>query len=343
MRLREITEARRNPEMNPKHSFTNEMVRRLKDSDFIPNTNVQNAFVSFTSLEKLGINPSSEYYTPIGIYAYPLKYVYNEIGEKDTTWLPFAGEKPYANFFSLSDNATVLISTKFSLQMYDEYNDKLAAIFGDEEVNELVDASPKEAEVKTLFGRFWYTTYKLSKRHGKNAPSYWNGLMRKLGVDAVLDLGEGVIHDNEPTQIVIFNPRVVMDVERIKNVRTKEMHDFSTSFGDVARRGDAKEISKWIFDNRYEKKVLDKVPPKLLWIAIKDNPNILKYVDLPQEYQRKIVDEMPQHLSLFSRLSRETMEYALGKGMAEQLSRDPVFMALEWSRNMINDALGNNQ
>lgn len=343
MRLREITEARRNPQLNPKHSFTNEMIRRLKDADFLPSTNVQNAFVSFTSLEKLGINPSTEYYTPVGIYAYPLKYVYNEIGEKDTAWLPFAGDKPYANFFSLSNDANILITTKFPLQLHDDLIDQLAEIFGDDEINELVDEAPKEAEVKTLFGRFWYVTYKLAKKHGKSAPAYWNGLFRKLGIDAVLDLDEGVIHDNEPTQIVIFNPRVIDEVERIKNVRTKEMQDFSTGFGDVARRGDTKEIAKWIFDNRYEKKVLDKIPPKMLWIAIKDNPNMLKYVDLPQEYQRKVVDEMPQHLSLFSRLSRETMQYALSKGMAEQLSRDPVFMALEWSRDMINDALGKNQ
>ena len=49
-------------------------------------------YVSFTELEKLGINPQSHYNTPLGIYAYPLKEMYENI---DRDRIPFAGENPW--------------------------------------------------------------------------------------------------------------------------------------------------------------------------------------------------------------------------------------------------------
>ena len=66
MRLHELVEARKNPEANPKISI-NQAVAQAKDQ---PNT-----FISFTEIDKLGINPKSKHETPIGIYAYPIKYV----------------------------------------------------------------------------------------------------------------------------------------------------------------------------------------------------------------------------------------------------------------------------
>ena len=49
-------------------------------------------YVSFTALEKIGINPQSHYNTPLGIYAYPLKEMYSSI-EQDR--IPFAGNEPW--------------------------------------------------------------------------------------------------------------------------------------------------------------------------------------------------------------------------------------------------------
>lgn len=340
MRIREITEARRNPDLNPKHSFTDEMMRRLKESDFIPRTHTQNAFASFTSLEKLGINPSSEFDTPIGIYAYPLKYVYQEIGDKNTTWLPFAGDKPYVNFFSLKDNANILITTKFPVEVLDELYNKLYDIFGEEEVDELVRESPRHAEVNTSFGRFWYVTYMLSKNKGKNPPAYWNGLFRKMGIDAVLDLDEGVIHENEPTQIVIFNPSVINGVERIRNVRTKEVNDFTAQLQKVAHNADPKEIYDLVFDNRYEPVLLEKIPFKLVWKAVKKHPEILKFVQTPIEYQMKIVDEMPQHLEKIKVVDMRAVDYAISKGMAKEMQGMRLLMIIPKIKERVIKALG---
>jgi hypothetical protein len=53
-------------------------------------------FISFRSIPKLGINPSSHYDTPIGIYAYPLKRMWTSF-ERDA--MPFAGDMPYIVVF----------------------------------------------------------------------------------------------------------------------------------------------------------------------------------------------------------------------------------------------------
>lgn len=339
MKIREITEARRNPKLNPKHGFTNEMIRRLKESDLIPGTSVENAFASFTSLEKLGINPSSEYDTPIGIYAYPLRYVRDEIGDRDTTWLPFAGDKPYVNFFSLKKSANILVSTKFTAEDSDRLYGKLYDLFGEEDVDAHYANSERSAFVKTAFGRFWYVTFMLSKEYGKNKPAFWNGLFRKIGVDAVLDLGDGVIHDNEPTQIVVFNPAVINGVERIRNVRTKETQEYASAIRHIAQRNDPKEIHDFIFDNRYEKLLLNKIPPKLVWRAIEEDPSILKFVNIPVELQKKVVDSKPQYIDIIRNLDIQTIKYAISKGHAAELATKPTLMAYPEFNEVINKAL----
>ena len=65
------------------------------NSDEIKNT----LFISFTALQKLGINPRTKYNTPNGIYNYQL----NERNYKDlvNNSLPFAATSPYIQFFKI--------------------------------------------------------------------------------------------------------------------------------------------------------------------------------------------------------------------------------------------------
>jgi hypothetical protein len=74
MRYKELTEARRNPEQNPKISVNQAIKQRLQSGERGTPDNPK-LFVSFTQLDKLGINPKSKYDTPLGIYAYPADYV----------------------------------------------------------------------------------------------------------------------------------------------------------------------------------------------------------------------------------------------------------------------------
>ena len=62
-----LLEARRNPEKNP-HIGAWDLFFKYKDDP--------NVYISFTTIDKLGINPNSKFNTPNGIYTYPIKEFY---------------------------------------------------------------------------------------------------------------------------------------------------------------------------------------------------------------------------------------------------------------------------
>jgi hypothetical protein len=77
-----ISEARRNPEQNPKISVVQALAKYKDDPDI---------YISFTYVDKVGINPRSTFNTPLGIYTYPLKEMWKDI-VNDT--IPYAGKNP---------------------------------------------------------------------------------------------------------------------------------------------------------------------------------------------------------------------------------------------------------
>lgn len=113
-------EARRNPEMNP-HIGAWDYVDKYKDD--------KDVYISFTEIDKIGINPRSKYNTPVGIYTYPLKgFVEKYIGYPDEgtykdsfskstlgSFAPFAGNAKYINFIKVKDK------THFINDMYKDY------------------------------------------------------------------------------------------------------------------------------------------------------------------------------------------------------------------------------
>jgi hypothetical protein len=81
--------ARRNPEQNPKVSAFDYLKEWSTDPD---------VYISFTRIDKIGINPNSEFGTPLGVYAYPLAVawdLYNVPRNKSLKVLPFAADRPH--------------------------------------------------------------------------------------------------------------------------------------------------------------------------------------------------------------------------------------------------------
>ena len=95
MRLLDVLplfEARRNPTINIRIPSYEEL-KSLLDSSNDPD----NLYISFTDIEKIGVNPLSEYDTPLGIYCYPIKAsfrYYKVDSTKSLLSLPFASDKP---------------------------------------------------------------------------------------------------------------------------------------------------------------------------------------------------------------------------------------------------------
>lgn len=123
-----LLELRKNPEKNIYVGAWDYLEKYKNDPD---------VYISFTEIDKIGINPKSKYNTPIGIYCYPLKefynkYIYPNIRQstndsnaiKNTvikyeksigSFAPFAGNSKYINFIKCKDKSN------FINDMYEDY------------------------------------------------------------------------------------------------------------------------------------------------------------------------------------------------------------------------------
>ena len=119
---RYFNEARRNPDQNPFVGAWDYLIEYKDDPD---------VYISFTTIDKIGINPLSKYNTPIGIYCYPLKEFINQRLYKHKHnseeaikirashsigfFAAFAGGSKYVNFIKKKSSAN------FIDDMYKDY------------------------------------------------------------------------------------------------------------------------------------------------------------------------------------------------------------------------------
>jgi hypothetical protein len=264
-----IEEARRNPHQNPKISGYDFLYALHQKKRPFP-TGVINHFVSFTKVDKLGINPGSMYDTPLGIYSYPVEYVLKEVPRSsgDMTKLPFAGDSPFLNSFSLRGNIIDLnkMTNSEAASYYNKIVDVLMknadGILDWKKVADNVEKIINESSSKAKFGnivggRFWYVTMKVADKYyyvrGATASVAWNSLFRGIGIDGAYDMGTGIIHTSEKTQCVVFNPRAIIDVKRSDNKWSTDSIEKGTKIGnemkDVLRLKnslDPKDINRLI-------------------------------------------------------------------------------------------------
>jgi hypothetical protein len=83
------------------------------------------------------------------------------------------------------------------------------------------------ARVNTFGGRLWYITYYLAKGIlGSRFSNIWNSIFRKLlKYNFVVDLGQSIIHPNEPYQAVFFNTKSFKVLDVIENKYPTEAVD----------------------------------------------------------------------------------------------------------------------
>ena len=234
MKICELLEGRNNPKLNPKISAYQAIADRLKNTnDKIGD--VTNLFVSFTEINKLGINPRSGWFTPLGIYAYPAEYIVKLVNPKteNLTEIPFAGNAPHINIFSVQGNIVDLsqISDSDVEQYYYTLKQWLESFPRNvrrrqilKQFAELPKLSSREARVSdSPGGLLWYYTKECCtffndvEKNNKHL-SLWNAIFRKiLGIDGLVDNGLGIIHQSEPTQAVFFNTRCIDNNTQVSN------------------------------------------------------------------------------------------------------------------------------
>jgi len=268
----------------------------IKDNNIDPDTHA----VTMTSIPKVGINPGSEYNTPIGIYFYPMDYYINTINRKSK--LPFAHDQKYINILKFKSNKIL------DLSKYDSVFDinQIESLANNEKVKEqtkdFIDLSYTGSRTRTDGGRLWYVLMALSKylsnskskifKKSYKAPIIWNWLIRQMGYDIVIDPdNEGIIHENEPTQGFATSLKSIQWVKTFDNV-----DDYSLS----QRKGililndpDAPESEKVdILKDQPELITgINNPSDAMKWAAIKSRSYVIQFIKNPTEEMQEFVVE----------------------------------------------------
>lgn len=241
MRIQEILlllELRRNPAQNQKIAGHQEAIQFLK-SKGASSTHDNNYGVSMTAIPKLGVNPTTQYNTPVGIYFYPASYY---IAQKSTGgFLDFQDDAQYIQIFKFNPDKVLEIDTVNESE-YNRYIgllhsniNSIATLTGASEnmiaqkIDEFEDNARGSAKIKSYGGYLWYVLWQLSLFHdntdsrpqaqAKRSSTVWNTLFRLIGVDIIIDNSSGIIHGNEPCQGVVINPRSIQHVNTIENIK----------------------------------------------------------------------------------------------------------------------------
>lgn len=319
MQTKLIQEARKNLHLNPKTSINRIISDRLATTqDTI--AGVPNLFVSFTAIDKLGVNPRSGFSdTPLGIYCYPAEYIVREIGQyASPKKLPFAGDQPFVNVFSIKGNIIDLsniIDSEFNM-----YAQRIAKVF--EQVNSTtsqldhwIQSSTTKAQPPSLGGRLFFIIARaaqlLSEIPKYNSPKRivaWAKLFRLIGIDGCVDTGKGIIHQAEPTQAVIFRTSSIVNNKRYYNkyspneiepkksgggVTAKEKHIIGQAINHILKEPDAHTQLIEFLTNRnvpFKLVKLSSIPDAVIDQLIKNNPELFwsqKY--LPTHIQKQLI------------------------------------------------------
>lgn len=212
MKIDDLYEARRNPEMNTKRDIYDILLEYAEDD---------NAFLHTSSVGKVGINPRtamrSSDDTPAGIYAFHLKTIkpYLEQGRDSNMSLgqslPFYGGN---HLFILRAND----GYTDTLQSYTQGDleadiDTLKGLYGADTINAYRGfADTNENYVNAPIGIIWAITKTIAiggtselSHQQYPDPMKWNSVLRKLGFKALHDKGYGWIHAAESTQSLFLD------------------------------------------------------------------------------------------------------------------------------------------
>ncbi len=163
-------------------------------------------FVTFTTLEKVGINPKNAFSTPIGVYAYSLKDLWKDWEAGDDF---FGKDRPYVNLLRLKTDEVLDIE---SYKVNQKDLDFLRARYkGNILFEDLVNMFTKDEHSIYHSKNDGDILWKLSEavalsQSGDNEKSFtakWNKLLRDMGYKAIIDK-QSTIHLLQSSQAVFL-------------------------------------------------------------------------------------------------------------------------------------------
>lgn len=189
--------------------------------------------VSFTNINKVGINPKPMYEdTPIGIYCYPISYVL-----KQNMKVPTAGGARFLQVLKPKN-----LSKVWDLQRTD--NKK-----GEEILRRLIGSAESIYQIRPeqsikLFNQTWpeenftnrvyYFVVRLAIKisnevGGKYIPYVENKLLRNAQIDVIVD-NVGIIHESEPVQTVFLSVDAIDKIKTIERFVVSSERNFDENF-----------------------------------------------------------------------------------------------------------------
>ena len=351
MRYREFSiEARKNPEKNPRISVNTELLNAL--GKLYKNTGKNsNLFISFTSVDKLGINPTSKYNTPLGIYSYPALYVIQELGNTyPMTDLPFAGDSEYATIFKSKGN--IIDLNKITDTEANEYYEKIkqywntisVKVIGSTsklDIDEIINDATTDAKVSsTAGGRLWYVTmmvsgnmvpYGTTHAEGIANPNAvaWNKLFRAIGVSGCIDNGDGIVHTSEPYQAVFFDigavdvikrvlnkPNYSADQARLNAQMGADTNEYHTKQYQRFKNMDIESQMQAVLDDPVLIRFMPNPPDKFKYEVIQKNPRVIGVMKNPSDEMKKFaVKNNPLAILHIKKPSEELLQLAAGSNL----------------------------
>lgn len=240
MKIDDLFEARRNPDLNPKLDVVQELERYIDD----------NVYIHLADIPKVGVNPATTFFTPGGVYAYRLRRMWKEI---ENNGLPFAGHRKYV--FVLEPTRKMTAFARYTASEWRSDAAKLVSKYGRKRFNLSMDTETFQDYVNVAIQKglpeydfanlslndlMHVAYYTLTNRHrmhpigvmlgttrliAMDGERYepniwvWNKILRELGHYSLYDHGLGIIHKNEPSQALFLSPDSYRIVTMLENKR----------------------------------------------------------------------------------------------------------------------------
>lgn len=248
----DIIEARSKPDQNPKVSAYEKLLP-YKDDPSI--------YITFTTLNKAGINPKSSFNTPNGVYTFPLALTWQQYEVdyyKNFTQYPdFIQNRPYIQVLKYTGYGRQLtISNNPDTSNYtnDDLQKDLVKLqkkyhIDDDSINQYHQSAsrfhghydekiPIEGPASILWTVTRAIAYGKMNKRNQSKKNYdyeddtpdstarvtndWASVLRSLGFQLIVDEFHSVIHQSEPCQAVFLSSKAFKRIDTALVTRTQE-------------------------------------------------------------------------------------------------------------------------
>ncbi len=270
----------------------------------------KNCFIHLGEINKLGVNPHSQYYeTPLGIYGYPLtQQIYEQLISNK---LPNFNQEQYIHIFRARNPGKVLV-----LQDMDE-EDCLNYINQFCKLHQMELYSSYE-EITKSFHYFHNDTFpgKLFYRSLRalesliNRPHRWAHSFPKIGIDGIIDMGSGIIYQEEPTQAIFFSRNAIEQLDTFSNPQFRNKRKIK------------------IVNSRNElKSALNKDQLRIIYNLYKGDKTQTEIAD---ELEKNKLEDKLNHEMIFDVLNSDSFPEFVNKVLgnqkvAKEILKEPIF------------------